>query len=332
MEKVRWGIIGTAKIATNHVIPAMQAGRYSLISGIASRSIARAKETAGKFGIPLVFGSYEDLLSSSEIDAVYIPLPNHLHADWSIKAIEAGKHVLCEKPISVNSLGAENLLAVAHKHPRIKIMEAFMYRFHLQWQYAKKLVVEGKIGRLRTIQTCFSYHNTDPNNIRNISEYGGGSLLDLGCYCISLSRFIFSDEPVRVLGIIEYDPKFKIDRLTSGILEFREGTATFTCATQLASYQRVRIFGTEGWIEIEIPFNAPSDKPCRLWHAYQNDINEINFEICNQYTIQGDAMSKAILDDMPVPTDLDDAVVNMKVIDAVIHSANNRIWIEEDNF
>ena len=193
MEKVRWGIIGTAKIATNHVIPAMQAGKYSLISGIASRSIARARETAKKFRIPLVFGSYEDILSSSEIDAVYIPLPNHLHADWSIKAIEAGKHVLCEKPISLNSSGAENLLAVSHKHQRIKIMEAFMYRFHLQWQYAKKLVVEGKIGRLRTIQTCFSYHNTDPNNIRNISEYGGGSLLDLGCYCISLSRFIFSD-------------------------------------------------------------------------------------------------------------------------------------------
>jgi predicted dehydrogenase len=206
-------------------------------------------------------------------------------------------------------------------------MEAFMYRHHPQWQRARELVAEGKIGDLRTIQSFFSYYNADPDNIRNKAEIGGGGLMDIGCYCISLSRFIFDSEPERVCGIMEYDLQFKTDRLTSGILDFGRGTSTFTCSTQLTPYQRVNIFGTEGRVEIEIPFNAPTDRPCKMWHQYGTEIEEIVLDVCNQYTIQGDLFSQAVLNDTDVPTPLEDAVANMKIIEALIRSAKNRTWV-----
>ena len=252
MEKVRWGVLSTAKIGVEKVIPAMQAGQRCSIVAIASRNVASAQAAAAKLGLSKAHGSYEKLLSDPDIDAVYIPLPNHLHVQWTIASLEAGKHVLCEKPIGLNVKEAERLLAAAGQHPRLKVMEAFMYRHHPQWRMAQQLVQNGEIGALRTIQSFFSYHNTNPTNIRNIAEVGGGGLMDIGCYCISLSRFIFGAEPRRVLGMVEYDPAFKTDRLASGMLEFAtgdgscSGTATFTCSTQLSPYQRVNIFGAEG--------------------------------------------------------------------------------------
>ncbi len=318
MSKVRWGVLSTANIGTKRVIPAMQLGEYCHIKAIASRSPEKAQTAAKQLGIPQAYGSYEALLADADIDAVYIPLPNHLHVPWSIKALDAGKHVLCEKPISMTWPEAQDLLDASQKHPQLKIMEAFMYRGHPQWQRARQLVTEGKIGELRTIQSFFSYYNVDPNNVRNQADIGGGGLMDIGCYCISLSRFIFNDEPQRVSGILEYDPELEVDRLASGTLEFRKGTATFTCATQLADYQRVNIFGTEGRLEIEIPFNAPNDQPCRIWHQHGSEIEEIVFDICDQYTIQGDRFSQAVLNDTAVPTPLEDAVANMKVIDALV--------------
>ena len=318
MSKVRWGVLSTANIGTKRVIPAMQLGEYCHIKAIASRSPEKAQTAAKQLGIPQAYGSYEALLADADIDAVYIPLPNHLHVPWSIKALDAGKHVLCEKPISMTWPEAQDLLDASQKHPQLKIMEAFMYRGHPQWQRARQLVTEGKIGELRTIQSFFSYYNVDPNNVRNQADIGGGGLMDIGCYCISLSRFIFNDEPQRVSGILEYDPELEVDRLASGILEFRKGTATFTCATQLADYQRVNIFGTEGRLEIEIPFNAPNDQPGRIWHQHGSEIEEIVFDICDQYTIQGDRFSQAVLNDTAVPTPLEDAVANMKVIDALV--------------
>jgi predicted dehydrogenase len=247
-------------------------------------------------------------------------MPNHLHVPWSIKALEAGKHVLCEKPIGLNAADAQRLLDASKKHSKLKVMEGFMYRHHPQWQRAKRLVKENKIGELRTIHSFFSYFNADAGNIRNKSDIGGGGLMDIGCYNISLSRFIFESEPQRVFGVLENDPVFKTDRITSGILDFGNGTSTFTCSTQLTPYQRVNIFGTEGRIEIEIPFNAPPDLPCKMWHQYGDKIEEIEFEVCDQYTIQGDLFSQAVLNDTPVPTPLEDAVANMKVIDAVFES------------
>jgi predicted dehydrogenase len=223
---------------------------------------------------------------------------------------------------------AQKLLDTAEKYPALKIMEAFMYRHHPQWQHARQLVKDGKIGNLHTIQSFFSYHNVDPDNIRNKAETGGGGLMDIGCYCISLSRFIFGAEPRRVCGIMEYDPKFKTDCLTSGILDFDQGTATFSCSTQLAPFQRVNIFGTNGRIEIDIPFNPPPEQPSKITYQHENEISEISFDICDQYMIQGDLFSKAVRDDSQVPTPLADAVANMQVLDALIQSARDGIWVK----
>jgi predicted dehydrogenase len=211
--------------------------------------------------------------------------------------------------------------------PQLKVMEAFMYRVHPQWQKAKQMVIEGKIGEIRTIQSFFSYNNLDSTNIRNIAEYGGGGLMDIGCYCISLSRFLFNSEPERVIAIVEYDPALNIDRLTSGILDFGKGTSTFTCATQLESFQCVNIFGTIGRIEIEIPFNAPPDRPCKIWIQNESEIRQIEIDSCDQYTIQGDLFSQAIINNTAVPTLIQDAVENMKVLENIIQSANNNEWI-----
>ncbi len=327
MEKVRWGILSTAKIGTNRVIPAMQKGQYSEVVGLASRDLATAQEAAAKLGLPKAYGSYEELLADPEIDAIYNPLPNDMHVPWSIKALEAGKHVLCEKPIAMNGDEARQLAEAGKKYPHLKLMEAFMYRHNLQWQAALKLVREGRLGDLKTIQTFFSFFLDDPNNIRNIPENGGGGLFDIGCYCISVSRFIFGKEPERVMGLVDFDPKFKTDRLASAILDFGNGTtATFTCSTQLVPYQRVNIFGTTGRIEIEIPFNAPEDRPCKVWVTSDGQTELLDLPIADQYTIQGDVFSQAVLNDTPVPTPIEDAVNNMRVIDRVFESGRTNNW------
>ena len=326
MAKVAWGVLSTARIGLQKVIPAMQKGRHSRIVAIASRDAAKARDAAGRLRIPKAHGSYEALLADPDVEAVYIPLPNHLHLEWSMKALEAGKHVLCEKPIGLDAEQARQLQAAAHRYPHLKVMEAFMYRFHPQWIETMKLAADGRLGDLRTIQTFFSYYNVDPANVRNKADIGGGAILDIGCYCISLSRFLFSDEPRRVFGVVEYDPKFKTDRLASGALEFKAGTSTFTCSTQLSPFQRVNVFGTAGRIEIEIPFNAPPGKRCRIWHQSESRLRQIRLARCDQYTVQGDLFSLAVLNDTDVPTPLADAVANMRVIDAVFASGRTSTW------
>jgi predicted dehydrogenase len=305
----------------------MQKGEYCDIVAIASRDTSNANETATALGIPKAYGSYEELIADENIDAIYNPLPNHLHVPWSVKALEGGKHVLCEKPIGLSEQEAKQLLSTSKKYPQLKIMEAFMYRLHPQWIKAKSLVEEGKIGELKTIQSFFSYYNVDTNNIRNQVDIGGGGLMDIGCYCISLSRFIFEDEPNSVVGTIDHDPNTKTDRLTNGMLLFPKGTATFTCSTQSMPYQRVNIIGSSGRIEIEIPFNAPPDKETKLWLNTAEGTEEFLFDICDQYALQGDAFSQAILNYAIVPTPLEDAVSNMKVIDAIVASASKKSWI-----
>ena len=326
MDKVSWGILSTAKIGVEKVIPALQNSKHGTVSALASRTLDKAQAAARQLKLPKAYGSYEALLADPDIQAVYNPLPNHLHVDWSIKALEAGKHVLCEKPLGLDVADAQRLLDAAASHPHLKVMEAFMYRHHPQWIKTRQLVADGAIGQVRTIQSFFSYFNNDPANIRSKPEYGGGGLMDIGCYCISLSRFLTDDEPQRVMGLIEYDPRLKVDRLASGLLDFGDATATFTCSTQLAPYQRVNIFGTEGRIEIEIPFNAPPKKPCKIWHQTGADVKEIRLRKCDQYTLQGDLFAQAILNDTPVPTPLEDALANMRVIEALFASARTNTW------
>ena len=328
MPRVRWGILSTSGFARSKVLPAWcRCPRVELVA-IASRDLDRARALAAELGIARVHGSYDALLADPEVDAVYNPLPNHLHVPWTIKALEAGKHVLCEKPIAMTAAEAETLLAAARRHPRLKVMEAFMYRLHPQWQRTVAIVQGGGVGEPRVVQSLFSYFNADPGNIRNQADAGGGALMDIGCYSISLARLVFGAEPRRALGLIDRDPRFATDRITAGVLDFGGRSSSFTVSTQLQPYQRVHVLGTEGRIEIEIPFNAPPDRPCRIWHQRGERSDEISFEACDQYAIEADAFSQAILDDAPVPTPLDDAVANMRVIDAVFASARAGAWVE----
>lgn len=329
-DRIRWGILGTATIAREDVIPGMRTAPYdqhAVLAAIASRSLEKAQATAAEFGIESAFGSYEELLADASIDAVYIPLPNHLHVPYAIKALEAGKHVLCEKPIALSVAEAEQLVAVAQQHPELKLMEAFMYRHHPQWQWARQVVRDGKIGDVRTIQSFFSFFDDDPASILHHAEWGGGGLMDIGCYSISLSRFIYADEPQRVVAVLEHDPDFAVDRLTSGMMQFTAGTSTFTCSTRICDYQRVNIFGTAGRVEIEIPFNAPADRPARAWIEIDEVVEEVQFETCDQYGIEVDLFSRAILDDTPVPTPIDDAVANMRVLEAIVRSGKSDGWV-----
>lgn len=332
MRKLRWGVLGVANIAVVKVIPAMQRGEWTEIAAIASRDLARAQQAARKLGIPKAYGSYEQLLADPDIDAIYNPLPNHLHVSWSIKAAEAGKHVLCEKPIGL-SVDEAKQLRDARDRTGVKIGEAFMVRTHPQWLKALEWVRAGRVGDLRAIMGFFSYFLTDPANVRNIFDWGGGGLMDIGCYPIFTSRFIFGAEPSRVLGLVERDPEMKIDRLTSAILDFPAGQSIFTCSTQLVPYQRMQIFGTKGRIEIEIPFNAPPDRPCRVLLDGSGDlfgrgIETYDAPICDQYTIQGDQFSRAVQGEGDVPVPLESAVANMAVIDAVFRSAESGKWEE----
>ncbi len=324
MARVRWGILSTARIARLHVIPALQHAPHANVMGLASRDLARAETLARSLAIPRAYETYAALLADPDIDAVYIPLPNDQHVRWSLAALEAGKHVLCEKPIGMTAEEAHTLLEAAAHARRLKVMEAFMYRFHPQWRTVKDLIARGAIGELRTIQSVFAYANLDPANIRNQVEHGGGGLMDIGSYCISLARWLFEAEPQHTCGVIAYDPTFGTDRLASAVLDFGRGTATFTCSTQASRFQRATIFGTHGHLEVEMPFTPPPDRACRIWHTHAGAVEELVFDPLDQYALMGEAFSRAILEDTPVPTPLEDAVNNMHVIDALVSGAQSR--------
>jgi predicted dehydrogenase len=333
-RKVRWGVLGVASIAVRRAVPGMQEGRWSEITAISSRDKNRAEEAARKLGIPKFFGSYAELLADNEIDAVYNPLPHHLHVPWSIQAAEAGKHVLCEKPISTTVADAQELLRVRDR-TGVKIGEAFMVRTHPRWLRTRELIRSGRIGQLRLISGLFSYFNRDPANIRNIQSLGGGALLDMGCYPITLSRFIFHEEPRRVLGMIERDPETETDRLTSVILDFPSGQSTFTCSTQIVHFQRMQLLGTGGRIEIQFPINVPQVQSSQILiddgKAAPDSITTETFAYCDQFTVQGDLFSKAIIENGEVPVPLEDSIRNMAVIEAVFRSAKSGRWEQPED-
>ncbi len=329
-NKIRWGVLSTAAIGLKKVLPAMQLGQHSTVTAIASRNLAKAREAADALGIATAYGSYEELLADPNVDAIYNPLPNQLHVPWTIKAAEAGKHVLCEKPLSMTVAEAQTLLDVSRR-TGVKIGEAFMIRSYPQWLRLRELIRSGRIGELRSVTAFFSYFNNDPGNIRNQVECGGGALMDIGCYCIHVSRYAFGQEPSRVVAKVERDPEMHTDRLTSAILDFPGGQSIFTCSTQLAPYQRVHFLGTQGRIEIEIPFNAPNDRPTRLFIDETGDLTGSGivtetFPVADQYTLQGDAFSRAILENTQVPVPVEDAIRNMAVIEAIFRSGQSGQW------
>jgi predicted dehydrogenase len=328
---VRWGVLGTGRIATRKVIPAMQRGEWSRVVAIASRDRTRAQEAAHALDVRKVHGSYEDLLADPEIDAIYNPLPNHLHVPWTRRAAEAGKHVLCEKPIALDADEARQLIEVRDR-TGVLIQEAFMVRSHPQWLAALDIARSGRIGPLRGMAGFFSYYNDDPANIRNVAAWGGGGLMDIGCYLVHTSRMLFDREPLRACALMDRDPAMQVDRLTSVMLDFAGAQAVGTCSTQLVPYQRVHVFGTRGRIEIPIPFNALPDRATRIFVDDGSDlggagIETFEFPACDQYTIQGDLLSRAILDGRPAPYPLEDSVRNMRVIDALVQSAATNGWV-----
>jgi predicted dehydrogenase len=330
-KKVKWGILSTASIAQRRVLPAMLNCEIAELGAIASRSLDKAKAVAEKFSIPKAYGSYEELFADREIEAIYNPLPNNLHVEWALHAASHGKHVLVEKPIGLNVADARRLLE-AREEFRVKIGEAFMVRTHPQWLRTVELVRSGRIGKLKSVLGYFSYYNVDPQNTRNIPSDGGGALMDIGCYPIKTSRLVFGEEPARVIGTIERDPNFKTDRLTSAILDFPSGQSVFTVSTQMVYYQKMQFFGATGRIDIEIPFNAPTDKPTRVFVDDGKDLYNgasaviESLPICNQFTIQADLFSKAIRENTEVPNPLEDAICNMAVIDALFRSAHSGKW------
>ena len=330
MANVNWGVLGVAKIATEKVIPAMQRGEVSRVHAIASRDLKRAEAAAKALGIPRAYGSYEDLIADPDIHAIYNPLPNELHVPWTERALAAGKHVLCEKPVALDAKEAARLIA-ARDRSRKLVAEAFMVRFHPQWRRAREIARSGAIGEVGAIQTLFTYRLLDPDNIRN-KPPGGGGLYDIGCYAILTARYIFGAEPVRVAAALDIDPNFGSDRLASAVLEFPGGRhLTFSAGTQLAGHQRVTIAGTAGRVEVLIPFNAPIDRPTRIVVDSGADLigtgaRSEEFPICDQYTLQGDAFSRAVLGEGPLEFGIEDAIANMAVIDACFRAAKSGRW------
>ena len=329
-RKVSWGMFGAAKIGVEKVIPAMQRSEACSVDAIASRDLAKARRTADRLGVAKAYGSYEDLLSDPTIEAIYNPLPNELHVPWTIRALQAGKHVLCEKPIALDAAEARTLIEARDRSGKL-VAEAFMVRFHPQWRRAREVVASGAIGDVRAIQTFFSYRLTDGDNIRN-KPPGGGGMYDIGCYAILTARYVFGAEPTRLVAALDVDPMFGTDRLSSAIMEFPGGRhLTFTCATQLSGHQRVTIVGDAGRIEVGIPFNAPIDRPTRITIDSGADLvcggaRVEEFPVCDQYTLQGDAFSHAILEGTPLEFPIEDAIANMRVIDAAFRSARSGSW------
>ena len=332
MNKLRWGVLGVSKFAMTKVIPAMRHCTGAQIAAIASRDAGRARAAADRMGIPKAFGSYEEMLADPDIDVIYNPLPNHMHVPWSIKAADAGKHVLCEKPVALNAADVRELIAARDRN-RVQIAEAFMVRTHPQWIRAVAAVQSGAIGELRAVQTAFGYFNRDSTNIRNKQHLGGGALMDIGCYGVYVSRWLFGGEPRRVVAVADRDPEFGTDRLTSAILDFAGGQASFVCGTQQVPYQRVQILGSKARIEIQVPFNAIPGEQMKFWIDDGSDLRGASakpeqVEACDQYTIQGDVFSAAVRGEGTVAVPLEDAFGNMAVIEALFASAAQSRWKE----
>jgi predicted dehydrogenase len=326
---VRWGVLSTAKIAREKIIPGIKTAEHCEVVAIASREAEPAKIAAHQLSIPRAHASYEALLADDDIDVVYIPLPNHLHAKWTIAAAQAGKHVLCEKPLALSAADAQQMVDVCATEG-VKLMEAFMYRLHPSWVAVQKLVASGHIGQLRAVQSWFSYFNDDAHNIRNIREFGGGALLDIGCYLVNLSRMLFGGEPVRVQATVSRDRVDDVDVLTTSVLEFENGVATFACSTRTEPDQRVDIYGTEGRISIGIPFNIPSDLPTEVCVTAGGDppvhpeTHVLRFDPADQYTIQAERFARAVLDRAPAPIPPQDAIANLRVIEQIFRIGERR--------
>jgi predicted dehydrogenase len=329
--KLNWGVLGAAKIAREKVIPAMAHHPDFQVLGLASRSLVKAQAAAQSLGIPKAYGSYEELIADPDIQVVYNPLPNHLHVEYTLKCIEAGKHVLCEKPIALTAADVERLIE-ARNRKGVNVGEAFMVRSHPQWLKARELVQGGALGAIRLVQGHFSYFNDNPDNIRNIEAFGGGALWDIGCYPLSTTRFVLGEEPLKVAALINFDPEFGTDVLSSVLLQFPSAQLQFSVSTKLVPHQRMQFFGDKKELEILIPFNAPKDKACTIRIGEGDPFREkgetLTFTLCDQYRLQAEAFSKSVLEGTEVPVPLEDALDNTRALEAIFQSAREGRWVE----
>ena len=329
MKKIRWGILSTANIGMEKVIPAIQQSAHSEVVAIASRDLSKAQAAASKLGIAKAYGSYEELLADPEIDAIYNPLPNHLHVPMTVAATKAGKHVLCEKPIARTAAEAEGLRDCA---PDRIVMEAFMIRFHPQWLRAREIVRSGELGDIRAINALFTYFNADASNVRNQADIGGGGILDIGCYPVTAGRFLFESEPKRVLALVDRDPAFGTDRLATVVADFGDGRQlSFVCSTQSVGEQSLTVLGTKAKLAIAIPFNAPANERTAITidTGAPFDGSLARREVLpavDQYTEQAEAFALAVLGEKPLPWGIEDAIASMKVIDAIFASEKTGAW------
>jgi len=327
MKKLKMGVLGVSAHFILRVLSPVKKSDLVEIYAIASRSGDKAREASEKYKIPVYYPSYEEMLNDTSIDMIFIPLPNHMHAEWIKKSADAGKHIICEKPLAMNSEEAESASRYAEKK-KVKLMEAFMYRFHPQWTTAKKIVGDGSIGKIQAIHTFFGFYNNDPDNIRNIKAYGGGAILDIGCYAVSSSRFLFNAEPVRVIALNSFDSKFGTDYCSSGILDFGDTRTVFTTSTLTFPWQKVEIHGDTGVLIIDIPFNAIPDLPMKLILTNEKGVKVIETEAVDQYRLQFEGFARSILENTEVPTPVTDAIANMKVLDALFSSGKNGGWVK----
>jgi len=333
LPPVRWGVLGASRFALRVSLPGMKRGPLTQLVALASRDVAKARAAAEPLGIARAYGSYDELLADPDIDAIYNPLPNNMHVEWTARAARAGKHVLCEKPIAMTAAEADTLAAVARDTGKL-IAEAFMVRHHPQWRQARAWVQAGRIGDLVAVQTAFAYFNRDAGNIRNQKDVGGGALYDIGCYALNTARFLFGREPARAVALCERDPDFGTDRLTTALVDFGGAHLTFTVSTQAVPYQRVNALGTKGRIEVEIPFNAPADRACRIFLDDGSKLGgasaePTSFPAADQYNLQSEAFSRAIRTGASLE-DCENSIAvaagNMRVIDAIFRSAETGRW------
>jgi predicted dehydrogenase len=325
MESVRWGILPVSKHFDLRVFQPLAATPQAEIAAVASRDAEKASNAAARYGVAKAYGSYDDLLADPRVEAVYISLPNDMHAEWSVRAMRAGKHVLCEKPFGLNASEVSATAAVARDTGKL-LMEAFMYRFHPQWVHVKKLIERGEIGKIIATHCFFSFNLTDPDNIRNRMESGGGSLYDIGCYAVSSARWIMGREPHRVMSLLNRDASFGTDTVSSAILDFGSARSTFTVSTQAFSSQRVDILGSGGRISVELPFNAYNDVPMSVEITTGVGTRVYRSPVADQYGLMFAAVSEAIRTGIPAPTDIGDATANMRVLDALFASERSGGW------
>ncbi|QPB19884.1 Gfo/Idh/MocA family oxidoreductase [Rhizobium sp. 007] len=324
---LRFGIISTAKIGRELVVPAIQDAENCVVTAIASRDLKKAREMADRFSVPHAFGSYEEMLASDVIDAVYIPLPTSQHVEWTIKAADAGKHVLCEKPIALNAGEIDSLIA-ARDRSKVLISEAYMVTYAPVWRKVRSLIADGAIGKLRHVQGAFTYFNRDPGNMRNIPELGGGGLPDIGVYPTISTRFSTGKEPLRIQAVTERDPEFGTDIYSSVKADFGDFELSFYISTQMANRQVMVFHGTEGYIEVKSPFNADRWGPeeLELANRSHNESTIFRFQDSRQYKCEAEAFARAAKGEKEEVVTLESSKLNQKVIDAIYRASEKDGW------